>query len=89
MHQDLQPRDLARAPALIAIDVVDTALHALVTALASQHPRLERGLLPLEPYDLQLRRAQSLAGLANVLRSIAVEYRAGLLDSVRRDDLPY
>jgi len=90
IHPELRSTDIAKAPALVALAVVDTALDVLRTALVAQHPKLRRAVLPLDPCDTQLRRAQSLVGLSDVLRAVAQEYRDNLLEETRRQDaIPY
>jgi len=83
-------RRIRAAPELIAVDLVDGALRALLRALALEHPALDEE--PSADEAPVRARARALAGEVRRLRRSLASYRRAVshfLDDLHRDNLPF
>ena len=69
----LCPYDLARAPELASLALVEQALHVSVLALVAEHPTLQNETSPAEPCTL--RRARRLITAVGTFQNALSRYR--------------
>ena len=69
----LVPDDLARAPELASLALVEDALHISVLSLVAEHPTLQNDPGPGEPASL--RRARRLIASVGTFRNALAKYR--------------
>ena len=88
----LHPCDLAMAPELAALAIVEGALHTALLALVAEHPTLQDFAAPGEPASL--RRARRLITAAATLDRAMDCYRCAVYDAIAplpsfHQDLPF
>ena len=88
----LHPSDLAMAPELAALAIVEGALHTALLALVAEHPTLQDFAAPGEPASL--RRARRLITAAATLDRAMDCYRCAVYDAIAplpsfHQDLPF
>jgi hypothetical protein len=88
----LHPSDLAMAPELAALAIVESALHTAMLALVAEHPTLQDLAAPGEPASL--RRARRLITAAATLDRALNRYRCAVYDAIAplpsfHQDLPF
>jgi len=88
----LSPSDLARAPELAALAIVEDALHTALLALVAEHPSLPDFAAPGEPASL--RRARRLITAAATLDRAMDRYRCAVYEALAplpfsHQDLPF
>lgn len=84
LHHYLRREHVADSPVLALLGPTDALLDALALALSARHPRLQRHPIPDEAWDLELRRAQTVAALARALQGALAEYQD---DEIQRLEL--
>lgn len=87
-----QRRLLGAAPELVVVDLVDTALGALIVAIAVEHPAVDTDDDPWTSAPPTLRRARRLVRAARRLRADLDRYRLEVEQALRDapdDQMPF
>jgi hypothetical protein len=84
LHHYLRHDHVNDSPVLALLGPADALMDALVLALSARHPRVHARPVPDEPWDRELRRAQTLGALARALQGAMVDYQHDELERIER-----